>query len=163
MDTTGRTWTLGLLALGTVLAARAADPIGADKRVAWLAAVTDGIYSDAANWTGGELPANGADGKYGVISFQQNDVTVRAPAEGMVENSGTIFLGTGAGRHTLTLDTRGTFWRKTGVKSVNNWWCSPFAANVGGQHVHNFLKHYQNVPLSGLSSIINKIPQKTTP
>ncbi len=28
------------------------------------------------------------------------------------------------------------------------------------QTVHNFLKHYQNVPLSGLSSIINKIPQK---
>lgn len=138
MDTTGRTWTLGLLALGTVLAARAADPIGADKRVAWLAAVTDGVYSDAANWTDGELPANGTDGKYGVISFQQNDVTVRAPAEGLVENSGTIFLGTGAGRHTLTLDTRGTFWRKTGVKSVNNWWCSPFAANVGGQHVFNF-------------------------
>lgn len=145
MDTTGRTWTLGLLALGTVLAARAADPIGADKRVAWLAAVTDGVYSDAANWTGGELPANGADGKYGVISFQQNDVTVRAPAEGLVENSGTIFLGAGAGRHTLTLDTRGTFWRKTGVKSVNNWWCSPFAANVGGQHVFNFENCANNV------------------
>ena len=57
MDTTGRTWTLGLLALGTVLAARAADPLDADRRVAWLAAVTDGVYSDAANWTGGELPA----------------------------------------------------------------------------------------------------------
>lgn len=145
MDTTGRTWTLGLLALGTVLAARAADPLDADRRVAWLAAVTDGVYSDAANWTGGELPANGADGKYGVISFQQNDVTVRAPAEGLVENSGTIFLGTGAGRHTLTLDTRGTFWRKTGVKSVNNWWCSPFAANVGGQHVFNFENCANNV------------------
>ncbi len=147
MDTTGRTWTLGLLALGTVLAARAADNTGLtdDKRVAWLAAVTDGVYSDAANWTGGELPANGADGKYGVISFQQNDVTVRAPAEGLVENSGTIFLGTGAGRHTLTLDTRGTFWRKTGVKSVNNWWCSPFAANVGGQHVFNFENCANNV------------------
>ena len=145
MDTTGRTWTLGLLALGTVLAARAADPLDADRRVAWLAAVTDGVYSDAANWTGRELPANGADGKYGVISFQQNDVTVRAPAEGLVENSGTIFLGTGAGRHTLTLDTRGTFWRKTGVKSVNDWWCSPFAANVGGQHVFNFEGCAKNV------------------
>ena len=145
MDTTGRTWTLGLLALGTVLAARAADPLDADRRVAWLAAVTDGVYSDAANWTGRELPANGADGKYGVISFQQNDVTVRAPAEGLVENSGTIFLGTGAGRHTLTLDTRGTFWRKTGVKSVNDWWCSPFAANVGGQHVFNFENCARNV------------------
>ena len=39
MDTTGRTWTLGLLALGTVLAARAADNTGLtdDKRVAWRA------------------------------------------------------------------------------------------------------------------------------
>lgn len=147
MDTTGRTWTLGLLALGMVLAVRAADNTGLtdDKRVAWRASVTDGVYSDAANWTGGELPANGTDGKYGVISFQQNDVMVRAPAEGLVENSGTIFLGTGAGRHTLTLDTRGTFWRKTGVKSVNNWWCSPFAANVGGQHVFNFEKCAENV------------------
>ena len=145
MDMTGRTWTLGLLALGTVLAARADDPLGAGKRVAWLATVTDGVYSDAANWTDGELPANGADGKYGVISFQQNDVTVRAPAEGLVENSGTIFLGAGAGRHTLTLDTRGTFWRKTGVKSVNDWWCSPFAANVGGQHVFNFENCAKNV------------------
>ena len=145
MDTTGRTWTLGLLALGTVLAAWADDPLGADKRVAWLDTVTDGIYSDAANWTGRELPANGADGKYGVISFQQNDVTVRAPAEGLVENSGTIFLGAGAGRHTLTLDTRDTFWRKTGVKSVNDWWCSPFAADVGGQHVFNFENCAKNV------------------
>ena len=145
MDTTGRTWTLGLLALGTVLAARADDPLGADKRVAWRAAVTDGVYSDAANWTDDELPANGADGKYGVVSFQQNDVTVRAPAGGLVENSGTIFLGAGAERHTLTLDTRGTFWRKTGVKSVNDWWCSPFAANVGGQHVFNFENCARNV------------------
>ena len=145
MDTTGRTWTLGLLALGTVLAAWADDPLGADKRVAWLDTVTDGIYSDAANWTGRVLPANGVDGKYGVISFQQNDVTVRAPAEGLVENSGTIFLGTGAGRHTLTLDTRDTFWRKTGVKSVNDWWCSPFAADVGGQHVFNFENCAKNV------------------
>lgn len=144
MDKTGRTWTLGLLALGTVLAVWA-DPLTEDKRVAWLASVTDGIYSDTANWTDGELPANGSDGKYGVINFQQNDVTVRAPAEGLVENSGTIFVGTGAGRHTLTLDTRGTFWRKTGVKSINNWWCSPFAANVGGQHVFNFENCANNV------------------
>lgn len=147
MDKTRRTWTLGLLALGTVLAARAADNTGLtdDRRVAWLSSVTDGVYSDAANWTGGELPANGCDGKYGVISFQQNDVTVRAPAEGLVENSGTIFLGTGAGRHTLTLDTRGTFWRKTGVKSAVHWWCSPFAVNVGGQHVFNFENCANNV------------------
>lgn len=142
---TGRTWTLGLLALGTVLAVRADDPLTDDRRVAWRASVTDGVYNDAANWTGGELPANGADGKYGVINFQQNDVTVRAPAEGLVENSGTIFVGTGAGRHTLTLDTRGTFWRKTGVKSINDWWCSPFAANVGGQHVFNFENCAKNV------------------
>lgn len=142
---TGRTWALGLLALGTVLAVRAADPLTEDRRVAWLASVTDGVYSDAANWTGGELPAKGSDGKYGVINFQQNDVTVRVPAEGLVENSGTIFVGTCAGRHTLTLDTRGTFWRKTGVKSINDWWCSPFAVNVGGQHVFNFENCAKNV------------------
>lgn len=135
---TMRAYALGLLALGAVGAAWAAPALTEDQRVAWLASVTDGIYSDAANWTGGELPANGKDGKYGVISFQQNDVTVRAPAEGLVENSGTIFLGTGAGRHTLTLDTRGTFWRKTGVTCSDNWWGSPFAANLAGQHVFNF-------------------------
>ncbi len=135
---TMRAYALGLLALGAVGAAWAAPALTEDQRVAWLASVTDGLYGDAANWTGGVLPANGKDGKYGVISFQQNDVTVRAPAEGLVENSGTIFLGAGAGRHTLTLDTRGTSWRKTGVTSSDDWWGSPFAANLTGSHVFNF-------------------------
>ncbi len=92
-----------------------ADTVDPEYRVQWLTSVTEGYYNAAENWTGGEVPANGIDGKYGYINFQANDVTVKAPAEGLVENSGSIFLGTGSGTHTLTLDTRGTYWEKTGV------------------------------------------------
>ncbi len=83
------------------------EVVDAGHRVQWLASVTEGFYNATENWTGGELPANGIDGKYGYINFQGNDVTVKAPAEGLVENSGSIFLGTGSGTHTLTLDTLG--------------------------------------------------------
>lgn len=138
MQKTRWRWIAGGLALGCACAAGAADTVEADKRVLWLPSVTDGVYSDAANWTDGELPANGIDGKYGLINFQSCDVTVRAPAGGLTENSGTIFLGGGATAHTLTLDTRGTFWEKKALKSVNNWWGAPFAIRLDGGHVFNF-------------------------
>ena len=114
------------------------EVVGATQRVQWLTSVTEGFYNAAESWTGGEVPANGIDGKYGYINFQGNDVTVKAPAEGLVENSGTIFLGTGSGTHTLTLDTRGTYWEKKGVKAINNWWGSPFCQNLTGSHIFNF-------------------------
>ena len=115
-----------------------ADTVEADKRVQWLGTVKDGCYDATANWTGGELPANGIDGKYGYINFQANDVTVRVSQAGFTDNSGTIFLGCGSGTHTLTIDTRGTYWEKRGVKSVNDWWGVPFAYNLTGTHVFNF-------------------------
>ncbi len=114
------------------------DVVDADHRVRWLTSVTEGFYNATNNWTGGELPANGIDGKYGYINFQGADVTVKAPAEGLVENSGSIFLGTGSGTHTLTLDTRGTYWEKKGVKSIKEWWGSPFCQNLTGTHIFNF-------------------------
>ena len=125
----------------------AADPLTNDQRVKWLSTVTDGCYNDPANWTDGILPANGIDGRYGFVDFQTQDITLRAPAGGLVENSGSIFLGTGAGTHTLTIDTRGTFWEKKGLKSVNNWWGSPFAQNLTGTHIFNF---------EGLDSVANE-------
>jgi hypothetical protein len=107
--------------------------------------VTEGFYNDAANWDG-ELPANGIDGKYGCISFQANDVTIKVPPEGLVENSGTVFLGTGNGTHTLTLDTRGTYWEKKGLRATNTWWGVPFSQNFTGTHIFNF---------EGLSTVPN--------
>ncbi|MGN0853227.1 MAG: hypothetical protein ACI4Q3_07595 [Kiritimatiellia bacterium] len=115
-----------------------ADTVDSDHVVTWLADVTNGVYNDPDCWTGGEVPANGIDGKYGLVNSQSNDVTIRAPADGLVENSGTIFLGAGNGTHTLTIDTRGTFWEKKGVRSVNNWWCSPFTKNLLTAHYFNF-------------------------
>ena len=114
------------------------EVVGATQRVQWLTSVTEGFYNAAESWTGGEVPANGIDGKYGYVNFQGNDVTVKAPAEGLVENSGTIFLGTGSGTHTLTLDTRGTYWEKKGVKAIKDWWGSPFCQNFTGTHIFNF-------------------------
>ena len=137
---------VGVMVLGAV-EAFAADPLTNDQRVKWLSTVTDGCYNDPANWTDGILPANGIDGRYGYVDFQTQDITLRAPAGGLVENSGSIFLGTGAGTHTLTIDTRGTFWEKKGLKSVNNWWGSPFAQNLTGTHIFNF---------EGLDSVANE-------
>jgi hypothetical protein len=114
------------------------EVVGATQRVQWLTSVTEGFYNAAESWTRGEVPANGIDGKYGYVNFQGNDVTVKAPAEGLVENSGTIFLGTGSGTHTLTLDTRGTYWEKKGVKAIKDWWGSPFCQNFTGTHIFNF-------------------------
>ncbi len=124
----------------------AADVVGTDQRVQWLDSVTEGFYNAAESWTGGEVPANGIDGKYGYINFQTNNVTVKAPAEGLVENSGSMFLGMGNGTHTLTLDTRGTYWEKKGLRSVKDWWGSPFCANLTGTHTFNF---------EGLSTLTN--------
>ena len=115
-----------------------ADTVDANKRVQWLPSVTEGCYNDPANWTDGIVPSNGYDGLYGYINFQSTDVTVKAPPEGLVENSGTMFLGTGAGTHTLTIDTRGTYWEKRGVTAVNDWWGSPFCLNLSGTHIFNF-------------------------
>lgn len=148
MQETRWRWIAGGLAVGWACLAGAADTVEEAQRVLWLSSVTDGVYSDAANWTGGELPANGIDGKYGLINFRSCDVTVRAPAGGLTENSGTIFFGGGATAHTLTLDTRGTFWEKKALKSVNDWWGSPFAIRLDGGHVFNF---------EGL----NKVPEAT--
>ena len=122
-----------------------ADTVDPSHEVKWRADVTDGMYNDAANWTDGVVPADGADGHYGIIDFQSKDVTVRAPAGGLTENSGTIFLGCGAGTHTLTIDTRGSFWEKKAVKSINDWWYSPFSLNLTGSHVFNFEGGAKNV------------------
>ncbi|MGN0847201.1 MAG: hypothetical protein ACI4RA_07445, partial [Kiritimatiellia bacterium] len=137
--------TLSLMIGSLAFACAVADIVDPSHEVQWLAGVTEGVYNDPACWTGGEVPANGADGKYGIISLQSNDVTVRAPAGGLVENSGTVFLGMGDGTHTLTLDTRGSFWEKKGVKSVNDWWCSPFAGKLDGRHTFNFEHCAKNV------------------
>ena len=132
-----RMCSIATMAFGAV-AVFAADPLTDDQRVKWLSTVTDGNYNDSANWTDGVVPANGIDGRYGYVDFQTQDITLRAPAGGLVENSGSIFLGTGAGTHTLTIDTRGTFWEKKGLKSVNDWWGAPFAHNLSGTHIFNF-------------------------
>ena len=44
-----------------------ADTVDPSHEVKWRADVTDGMYNDAANWTDGVVPADGADGHYGVI------------------------------------------------------------------------------------------------
>jgi len=115
-----------------------ADTVDADHRVEWLSSVTDGCYNDTANWTGNEMPTNGIDGKYGLVSFRAHDVTLRAPAGGLVENSGTMFLGCGSAVRTLTIDTRGTFWEKRGLKAIYDWWGTPFCQNLSGTHIFNF-------------------------
>lgn len=122
------------------------DVVDADGRVTWRSDVAEGSYADAANWTGGVTPMDA--GKYGVVSFQDRDVTLTVPAEGLNDSSGTVFLGTGAGVHVLTIDTRGTWWEKRGVVSAQHWWGAPFAMNLTGSHVFNF----ENAPTSANAS-----------
>ena len=137
-DSAYRKAALVVAVAGVAFASIAADTVPANERIEWLSSVTEGYYNDPANWTGGVMPTNGIDGKYGLISFQANDMTIKAPAGGLVENSGTMFLGCGSGTHTLTIDTRGTFWEKRGLKAINNWWGTPFCQNLAGTHIFNF-------------------------
>ena len=129
-------WTacVGAVALGMTVSADTVEP---NQRVQWLTSVTEGYYNDPANWTGGIVPP-GDSGLYGYINFQANDVTIKAPPGGLEESSGVMFLGCGAGTHTLTIDTRGSYWAKTNVTAVSDWWGTPFASSMSGQHVFNF-------------------------
>ena len=119
-------------------AAFAADPLTNDQRVKWLSTVTDGYYNDPANWTGGLVPSNGIAGLFGYINFRSNDIVIKVPPGGLEDDSGTVFLGGGNGTHTLTIDTRGTFWAKKNVKTANDWWGTVFAVNDYGSHAFNF-------------------------
>ncbi len=112
-----------------------ADRVEPNQRVEWLTSVPEGLYTDASSWTGGVVPANGIDGKYGLIDFRTADITVRIPEGGFVDNSGTIFLGGGAEKHKLTLDTRGTYWQKKGVKAANESWGVTFATDIQSQRM----------------------------
>ena len=103
-----------------------------------------GCYNDPACWTDGKVPPYGEDNLYGYVNVQNNDVTIKAPPEGLVESSGTIFLGGGSTVHTLTIDTRGTFWEKRNVKAATDWWGTPFARNLSGAHVFNFENFIRN-------------------
>ncbi len=59
--------TVAGLAAVMAMAMACADTVDPSHEVAWLSSVTDGVYNDPANWTGGVVPADGADGHYGVI------------------------------------------------------------------------------------------------
>lgn len=124
------------VAMGTVWC----DVVNDAHRVAWRADVAEGGYADAASWADGITPMDTA--KYGLIDFRSRDVTVTVPPEGLSESTGTIFLGTGSGTHTLTIDTRGAWWEKRGVVAAQHWWGSPFAQNLTGSHIFNF----ENLP-----------------
>ena len=135
---------LCLLCAAVSVAAVTADTVDADHRVQWLPSVTEGCYNDPACWTDGKVPPYGEDNLYGYVNVQNNDVTIKAPPEGLVESSGTIFLGGGSTVHTLTIDTRGTFWEKRNVKAATDWWGTPFARNLSGAHVFNFENFIRN-------------------
>lgn len=136
ISTTARTSTSLVSVLLLSAFTRGADTVDAAHRVAWRADVAEGSYADAASWTDGVTPM--AAGKYGLIDFRSRDVTVTAPPEGLSESTGTIFYGTGSGTHTLTIDTRGTWWEKRGVVAAQHWWGFPFAQNLAGSHIFNF-------------------------
>lgn len=140
ISTAARTSTSLVSVLLLSALARGADTVDAAHRVAWRADVAEGSYAGAANWTGGVTPMDA--GKYGLIDFRSRDVTVTVPPEGLSESTGTIFFGTGSGTHTLTIDTRGTWWEKRGVVAAQHWWGSPFAQNLTGSHIFNF----ENLP-----------------
>lgn len=62
--------TLAGLAAVMAMAMACADTVDPSHEEAWLSSVTDGVYNDSANWTGGVVPADGADGHYGFIDFR---------------------------------------------------------------------------------------------
>jgi hypothetical protein len=131
-------FTISLLVAALSVVVCHADTVDAAHRVAWLSTVTDGRYDDPDNWTDGILPSSSIERSYGYVNFQSKDITLRVSPEGFVDSSGSIFVGAGSAEHTLTIDTRGTFWEKRGVKVTTDWWGVPFSINLTGTHVFNF-------------------------
>jgi len=85
--------------------------------VNWLSSVADGYYNDPANWTGGILPTNGNIGNF----TGNQDYVIRFPPGGLSENSTTKVAGLSNGR-SITFDSRGTWWLKSGPNGWPNDW-----------------------------------------
>jgi len=98
----------------------------------WLSGVADGYYNQATNWTGGIQPTNAAVGYF----TGNQDYLIRFPAGGLTENSVTKVGGLNSGR-SITFDTRGTWWLKSGPDAWPNDWTGFQMTQSGTAHLFN--------------------------
>jgi len=99
--------------------------------VNWLSSVAEGYYNDPASWTGGILPTNGNIGNF----TGNQDYVVRFPEGGLTENSTTKVFNLANGR-SVTFDTRGTWWLKSGPDLWPNDWTG-FQMCANASHFFN--------------------------
>jgi hypothetical protein len=98
----------------------------------WLSTVSDGYYNDTNNWSGGIQPTNAAVGYF----TGNQDYTIGFPAGGLTENSVTRVGRLSNGR-SLTFDTTGTWWLKSGPDAWPNSWTGFQMQDYAGRHQFN--------------------------
>ena len=101
----------------------------------WLPNVSDGYYNQATNWTGGIQPTNATIGYFTTSSINQ-DYLVRFPAGGLIENSVTK-VGNLANGRSITFDTRGTWWLKSGPDAWPTDWTGFQMTQSANSHLFN--------------------------
>jgi len=107
-------------------------PFFAIADINWLTSVADGYYDEPSNWTGGILPTNATTG----YITGNNDYTIRFPLGGLIENSVTRGGNLTSGR-SLTFNTLGTWWLKSGPDAWPNSWNGFRIDNGSGSHLFN--------------------------
>ena len=101
----------------------------------WLTGVADGYYNQATNWTGGIQPTNATIGYFTTSSINQ-DYLIRFPSGGLTENSVTKVGNLSSGR-SITFDTRGTWWLKSGPDAWPTDWTGFQMTQSGTAHLFN--------------------------
>lgn len=111
----------------------AALPLLAEGPATWKSTSTTGLFNDGANWDTGVMPANGA---VATVSGP-GAYTISVPAEGLVDNSAVFMLAKG-NPLSVTLDTTGTWWKKTAANYPQDWRAFGFSSSSDiGNHMFN--------------------------
>ena len=137
------------------------SPIRVFSDSTWLSSVSDGYYNDTANWSGGVIPTNAAIG----YITGNNDYTIRFPAGGLTENSVTRVGRLSNGR-SVTFDTTGTWWLKSGPDAWPNSWTAFQMQDYNGRHQFNiegliYTPPANDYPVMLMSNAIFKVQSYT--
>ena len=105
----------------------------AQGNASWNASSTTGYYNDGANWSTGVMPTNAAVATLSATG----SYTISAPAGGLVENSAFFMLPNNQPL-SVTLDTTGTWWKKTAANYPADWQAFGLSPTASiGQHIFN--------------------------
>ena len=110
-----------------------AHALWAQGNATWKALSSTGYYNDGANWSTGVMPTNAAE----ATLTSTGNYTIYAPQGGLVENSAFFMLPNNQPL-SVTLDTTGTWWKKSGGKFSSDWKAFGLSPTASiGQHIFN--------------------------